>query len=383
MTILQTINGVWKKTGGPATCTYNLMDAIDSICNKTVTLLCAEAPQNDTLCGPAKGWMHLVANDFKFGALAYSRNMCDFIQKTLFDIYHTHGNWSHYNHYTAKYARSKHRPYIISPHGNFYPQALSVSRQKKALIRTLWVNRDMREAAVICATSQQEMEYIRICGFFNPIAIIPNPITIPSYIQEIHHHHTDKQIFGYLGRLHPIKNIDRIINAWAILGNKVKNAELHIYGCGEYEYEKFLQNEASRLGLQNVYFKGGIYGREKYEALANMTVLLSPSEQENFGMSIAEGLLTGTPVVASKNTPWETLYTHQCGWWIDNDIQTIANIIEEILSLPETTLKEMGNRGRQLIIQRYSAPIIAHQMLTLYNWVNTPNYTERPGFVYL
>lgn len=381
MKVLQTINGVWASSGGPSTCTYNLMEAISTLGD--TTLLCAEAPEGDRLCGPAKPWMQMVGNDLRLGNFAYSRNLCDYLDRTTYDIYHTHGNWSHYNHYTARCARRKHKPYIISPHGNLYPQALAISKWKKRLMRQIWVDRDLRGAAAICTTSKQEMNYIRDLGFKNPIAVIANPITIPEYLPEISLQKSEKPVFGFLGRLHPIKNIDKILLAWASLGEQVKGAELHIYGRGEKTYESFLHAEAQRLKLGNVFFKETVSGRDKYEALAGMTALLSPSVQENFGMSIAEGLLMSTPTLASLNTPWEELESHRCGWWRTNDVQTIAATIREALTLSPSEMTEMGLRGRKLILEKYSAPIIARQMLALYDWICRGQKTDKPDFIYL
>ena len=41
-------------------------------------------------------------------------------------------------------------------------------------------------------------------------------------------------------------------------------------------------------------------------------------------MIIAEALVRGIPVIASKGTPWQDLETHNCGWWVDNDLDTIV-----------------------------------------------------------
>lgn len=71
----------------------------------------------------------------------------------------------------------------------------------------------------------------------------------------------------------------------------VNNAELLIIGGGDATYETFLKNEVKRLGLQNVKFTGFLSGKEKDEAIAFLSVLAMPSEFENFGNVILEGLI--------------------------------------------------------------------------------------------
>ena len=53
---------------------------------------------------------------------------------------------------------------------------------------------------------------------------------------------------------------------------------------------------------------------------------------ENFGMIVTEALSVGTPVIASLGTPWEELNIHRCGWWVNNDVDTLAQTIEKVLS---------------------------------------------------
>lgn len=383
MKVLQTIYDLGTKSGGLASSTYNLAEALYSV-GVDITVGFLSPKKDDVLCGDKKVWMHEIDNDALFGTLAYSRNMHRFLDNSNFDIYHTNGNWGLHNYYTVSTAKKKKKPYIISTHGNFYPQALSISHWKKALAGFAWVNGDLNHAAAVCATSEQEMRYLREYGVTAPIAVIPNVILIPEYISEIKKSvHGINRKFCFLGRLHPIKNIDKIIYAWEKCSDLTKNASLFICGSGDVEYENFLKNECERLKLTNVYFKGWVDKREKYELLADMSVLLSPSKQENFGMSIAEALLMRTPALASLNTPWPELERCHCGWWIEDSIDSIASVISDAISMNEDDLIEMGNRGHDLIMKNYTMNSIGKKMAQLYKWVMDPNSNEIPEFVFV
>ena len=191
----------------------------------------------------------------------------------------------------------------------------------------------------------------------------------------------DKNKFkiGFLGRLHPRKNIHNLIQAWKD-ANIEDLGELVIIGKGESDYEEFLKEEVQRLDLKNVIFEGFISGKKKYEILASLTALCVPSDFENFGMIITESLSVGTPVIASKGTPWGDLEEYKCGWWIDNDIKSLSECIRKVNNLDKAILHQMGLNGYNLVLNKYSDERVAEKMKQLYEWIL--NKTEKPEFIY-
>ena len=91
-----------------------------------------------------------------------------------------------------------------------------------------------------------------------------------------------------------------------------------------------------------------------------------PSDFENFGMIVTEALSVGTPVMASLGTPWEELNTEQCGWWVDRSVESVAEVMREVLAMPVEQLLDMGKRGRRLVAEKYEASRVARRMLGLY-----------------
>ncbi|MGN8725828.1 glycosyltransferase [Segatella copri] len=157
------------------------------------------------------------------------------------------------------------------------------------------------------------MNYCRDLGVTSPIAVIPNPVKIESHPEK-----KDKVFrLGYLGRVSKRKNIESLIYAWDALKNKTTGAELVIIGGGDEQYSHFLKDECNRLKLDNVRFTGFISGAEKEETLSSISVLAMPSEFENFGNVIVEGLVRGIPCIATKGAPWKDLADFHCGWWVN------------------------------------------------------------------
>lgn len=385
MNILQTIGGFGAKGGGTSTCTYDLLSAMHQLNPEPeVDLLTPNITNSDDqLMGVGENWIKVVDNDY-ITPLSISKNMTGFLSRSEYDIYHTNGMWMHINHTTCAIARKKRRPYIITPHGMLYPEALARSAWKKWPLRKLWFNRDVREATCVHVTCEDERRHIRSFGYRGPIAVIGNPVAVPDYTATLFENRTShKRPFlgvAFLGRLHPIKKVENLLYGVALAARS--NIEIYIMGKGDDDYERFLRNEATRLGIkQHVHFLGFISGREKFEKLTEIDALFVPSDMENFGMIVPEALIVGTPVMASLGTPWQALNDEKCGWWTDNSPESIANVINELLSMSPQVHLSMGRKGRNYILHTFAADKVASQMLQLYKWIN--GEAPKPEFVYL
>lgn len=381
MRVLHTIAGMSTRSGGPSTCTKDLLDGINNIQDINADLLTVSEPiaglQN---VGYGREWLKEVPCDYHT-PLCLSSNIRRTLELSDYDIYHSNALWMYVNHITCKIAREKKKPYVLSPHGMLYPTALMIKRWKKWPMLKLWFQNDIMKATCIHATCREEMEHVRAFGYNGPIAVIPNPVVIPQGI-ECKTTIPSRKVIGFLGRINPIKKIENLLYAVAKVVEKGwGDFEVDIIGKGDNEYEEFLRNEAKRLGIADrVNFVGFLTGKQKYKALSEVRTLFVPSEQENFGMIVPEALICGTPVYASLGTPWIQLSEYNCGWWKDNTPETIARVIEEVLAKTDEDLLQMGERGRQLVIQNYEQNKVANMMTDLYQWIL--GKADKPDFVY-
>ncbi len=391
MKILQTIPYMLAAHGGPSTCTNALMDGLYDVSQygKNDVDLLTSYPREDaqTVLGIDSPWMNAVECDYKT-PLALSKNIDEYLKQKEYDLYHANTLWLYPTHATCRYAKNVGKPYILSPHGMLYPTALAVSAWKKRLMGALWYRKDVMEASCLHATCVQEMEYCRTYGYKGPIAVIPNPVVFPEYIQDYRRTSDSfkflegKRSIGFLGRLHPIKKVENLIYALDKLPVDLRaKVSLQIMGKFDDQYEQWLKDEVKRLDLEeSVAFVGYVDGKEKYDRLARLSALMVPSAQENFGMIVPEALICGTPVYASLGTPWEELNEYGCGWWKSNDPKRIADVIIEILSKTEMELQEMGQKGRMLMVEKYEQHKVAQMMIDLYRWILEGG--NKPAFVY-
>lgn len=246
----------------------------------------------------------------------------------------------------------------------------------------LWFSKDILQASCLHATCEDEMLHLRNFGYRGPICIIGNPVRMPRETESIialRENEVYPTTIGFLGRLHPRKNVENILRGMEKAGNQLIKAV--IIGSGDADYEAFLRAEAERLGVADrVEFAGFVSGREKYEMLGRLSALFVPSDMENFGMIVPEALLVGTPVMASLGTPWKDLNDYGCGWWTDNSPESIARVIDDIVAKSPAELLEMGKRGRELVIERYHPDKVAEKMMQLYSWLLGKG--DKPDFVY-
>ena len=243
------------------------------------------------------------------------------------------------------------KPIVLSPRGCLGDWAMSHRR----ILKLLWIKCFIAPATkriLFHVTSIQEKH--EVISMFEDVktVIIPNGISPEEFenIQSI-----SKDVFfeqfcrpkattaGYLrevtatiismARLHPKKGLDILIAAFAEYLPDNPGAVLAIAGPDEGDGNR-LSELAVSLGVSNrVFFVGLLSGSERLKFLANADVFVLPSHNENFGNVYLESLLAGTPIIASKNTPWGLVEEYKCGRWEENSVQAVCKSIRDVLNL--------------------------------------------------
>ncbi|MFQ5997514.1 MAG: glycosyltransferase, partial [Dehalococcoidales bacterium] len=147
----------------------------------------------------------------------------------------------------------------------------------------------------------------------------------------------DKHIL-FVGRIEPLKGIDKLMMAVAYLKNKQK-FRLLVIGGGENsrpEMER-LQRLSQELCIQDsVTFLGVIKQRELPRFYSAADVCVIPSYYESFGLVALESLACGTPVVAARVGGVTSIIRHdEMGYVVENNTpQRLAEKIALLLSRP-------------------------------------------------
>lgn len=375
MKIIHVINSMSTACGGPARTTLLTLRGLRKI-GINARVLTNQLRSEGTLVSKELFIDYLPLPNFYYSRWGYSAVFGKALKKTSgADIFHIQGLWQYQGYATARFAQESHCPYVITLHGTLHPGALRYSSFIKKISLLLFQSKQLQQAACIHVTCMEEMENYRLLGFSNSVAVIPNPIECCELAEPFFKDGVKR--VGYLGRIQPYKRVDRLIEVWRNLNEP---GELVIMGDGDPDYVSVLRNKVKETGLRNVRFTGWISGKEKQELLASLTCLVVPSDFENFGMIIPEALLQEVPVIASTGSPWEELGANRCGWWVDNDVDTLTETVRKALSLDKEVLQEMGKRGRQLVLDKYSVDVVSRQMKEMYDWIL--NQQSKPNFIF-
>lgn len=123
------------------------------------------------------------------------------------------------------------------------------------------------------------------------IVVIPNAIDV-NEIAFREGPRAETPTVGFIGRLDRVKRIVDLIDAM----QRLDGVRCLIFGEGQQRSE--LQSKIAELGLGNrVILKGPTNGPA--EALAQIDLLVLPSEAEGFGLVLIEAMAAGVPVVAT------------------------------------------------------------------------------------
>jgi len=298
-----------------------------------------------------------------FAQYGYMQKLCE--QKKI-DLIHLHGMWSPFLAVGALVANRRSLPLIISPHGCLEPWALGYKRRKKWFALKTYQGLVMRSASLFVATAEQEKNSIRRLGFRQPVAIIPNGVDVVAAPQ--HNAHSDFKTILFLSRIHPIKGLPDLVEAWAIV--RRPGWRIVIAGGDEQGYRSKIENLIRARGLESDFvFVGFVDGARKQACFEMADIFVLPTYSENFGIAVAEALASELPVITTTGAPWHDLVEHHCGWWVEPGLEGISNALTEAMECDPGELRQMGLRGRQLVIDKYSWTKIGADALEVSNWL--------------
>jgi glycosyltransferase involved in cell wall biosynthesis len=304
------------------------------------------------------------------------------------DVLHSHGLWLLPNLYPGWVRRPVSTPLVVSPRGTLSGWALEHARWKKKIAWAVAQGRVVAAADCLHATAEEEYRDLRRLGLKRPVCVIPNGVDVPPEGLELV---TDPDAAGlarplarrpapsglpgpprvllYIGRLHVKKGVDRLLRAWTALAPERPDWCLHIVGPDDGGHAAQLRALAAELRSPRVSFSGAIEGAPKQALYRRAALHVLPSHSENFGMTVAESLACGTPVITTQGTPWSGLVRESCGWWIELGVEPLVEALSVATALDEHELAARGARGRAWMLRDFSWDSVAEQMAAVYRWL--------------
>jgi glycosyltransferase involved in cell wall biosynthesis len=287
-----------------------------------------------------------------------------------FDIVHLNDFRTLQNLLAHHYARQYNIPYVLQARGSLI-NVISKKRLKQ-LFDIIGGYRLLRDASRFIALVPPEVDKYKEMGVSaNKIDLIPNGVD-PALYENLPKRGSFKQKYGltdknqvvlYLGRLHKIKGIDLLIQAFAGLTKEFSNARLVIAGPDD-GYLPTLKNLTKKLGLDDrVLFVGGLYGEDKLAAYVDADVYALISV---FGTTILEAMSCGTPVVVSEDCSMVDVIKNKAGLVVPYEIDSIRKALFTLLA-DDKMRQQFGQNCRVLVKEKYGWGAIAEQVEAVYN----------------
>ena len=232
--------------------------------------------------------------------------------------------------FVSLYALILRKKIVWSAHGELFDSAINNNKFKAIyikLIKLIFVKSVTFHAA--SNAEKEKMQYY--LGRNAHIVVLPNYMEFP----EKEKRNSEENYLLYVGRIAPIKALNNLIKG-LIKSESFINSDYKLllagYNEGDY-YQSLLKIISDNNLLEKIIFLGNKDGKEKNKLYANAYFTFLVSHSEGFGNVVIESLVQGTPVVASKGTPWQMLNETNSGYWIDNDVESIAKCVDEIMKL--------------------------------------------------
>jgi glycosyltransferase involved in cell wall biosynthesis len=315
----------------------------------------------------------------------YSRSLLPWLrQHGDYDRVIVNGIWQYLSFAAWRRYAGSQIPYYVFPHGMLDPwfkETFPLKHLKKWLYWPWAEYRVLRDAAAVIFTSEEERLQARQSFWLyrcrekvSPLGVEAPPISKSAKSEFLARYPRlqNTRNFLFLGRLHPKKGCDILLDAFA----RVRSADsisLILAGPDQIGWESDLRRQVARLNLANrVAFTGMLQGTIKQGAFACADAFVLPSHQENFGISVVEALAAGVPVLISNRVNvWREIDTDRAGYVESDDLAGTTRLLQRWIDTAPTERETMRQNARNCFEQRFEIDRAVDSLLRILNEVPT------------
>lgn len=204
------------------------------------------------------------------------------------------------------------------------------------------IERGLAHVDLLLAPSRFTLEKHRAEGIGRPMEVLPHFVPEAPGRGDP----PEKSVFLYAGRLERSKGADAFLEA----AGAFAEAEFRLAGDGPLRAEM----EARAVRMPNVRVLGRLSPSRVGEEMAAATAVVVPSRcLETFGLSAAEALMRGVPVVARRRGALTEIVEQSGGGELFDEDAEIAPCLRRLAGDPARLL-ELGRRGREAAVSRWS-----------------------------
>jgi glycosyltransferase involved in cell wall biosynthesis len=288
-----------------------------------------------------------------------------------------HGLWQFHGLAAWRLWRRTGTPYLVYTHGMLDPwfkRTYPLKHVKKSLYWTIAEYRVLRDARCVLFTCEEERVLARqsfqrysanecVVGF--GIAQPPgNPTHQRAAFFERFPQLHDRRLLLFLGRIHPKKGCDLLIEALAAALPENPSMHLVMAGPDQSGVAHTLRERAARLGIaQRITWTGMLSGDLKWGAFHAAEAFVLPSHQENFGVAVVEALACGLPVLISdKVNIWREIAAHGAGIVAGDSLAGTRQLFAAWAKLDAGARQRMAQHAREVFGQQFQVDGAARQL---------------------
>jgi glycosyltransferase involved in cell wall biosynthesis len=180
-----------------------------------------------------------------------------------------------------------------------------------------------------------------------------------------------KDVVLFLGRIHPKKGCDMLVEAMAKLAKRFPRAHAVIAGPDQTGSQEKLQKLAVSRGIEgNITWVGPVYGDEKWFLYNLADAFILPSHMENFGLTVAEALSQSRPVLISdKVNIYHSIMKASAGFVAPDSVAGTVRVLERWFETPRQERELLNSRARELFEREFQAKHTAEDVLRAFETI--------------
>ncbi|QDT15525.1 glycosyltransferase [Alienimonas californiensis] len=330
---------------------------------------------------------------FTHGAWGYAPGLDRRLGELNPDVVHSHGLWHHSSAATAGWGRKSGRKWVVSPHGMLDPWAVRRSRAKKRVAWWLAERSHLAGAGCLHALADAEADAARAYGVRAPILVIPNGVSLEAPRpdapppwgegEEVSAAVGGRRVLLFLGRLHPKKGLDLLIDAWAhLLKTEPAARDWHVavLGWDDGGHAEELKARAAAAGLCGpggrptagkgaLGFYGPAFGDRKAAALAGASGFVLPSHSEGMPVAVLEAWAYGLPTVLTDACNLPEGFDRGGALRVEPTADSLRTGLAELVTESDAARGARGAAARALAEAEFAWPVIARRFGALYDWL--------------
>jgi glycosyltransferase involved in cell wall biosynthesis len=279
-----------------------------------------------------------------------------------YDAIVVHGLWNYAALGSSQVLPALDVPYFVFVHGMLDPWFARQYPRKHLVKHLSWLlaeGRLLHGAQAVLFTAEDERALARgqflgwryheeVVGFG---ALAP-PAAAPAAAQRLRADlgiGAAQPFFLFLGRLHPKKGCDLLIEAFARLADEAPGHALVMAGPDQLGWRADLQALAESCGVADrLRWPGMISGDLKWAAIRAADALVLPSHQENFGVVVAEALACGTPaLISDKVNIWREIVADGAGLVSPDTVDGAHRMLSDFVRLDDGARTAMRTAARR------------------------------------